>query len=99
MLFEEMVKDLRKENDNKETDKIFNAIHKQAYWNRMEEENKRMLASIARQERIADEKKKKIRKQERKEAIIERVKDELFTALMLIMISPLFFILFILAIK
>ena len=99
MLFEEMVKDLRKENDNKETDKIFNAIHKQAYWNRMEEENKKMLASIARQERIAKEKAKKIRKQERKEAIIERVKDEVFTALMLIMISSLFFILFILAIK
>ena len=92
MLFEEMVKNLREENDNTETNKIFNAIHKQAYWNKVEEENKRMLANIAKQERIA-------KKQERKEEIVERVKEELFTALMLIMVSPIFFILFILAIK
>ena len=92
MIFDEMVKNLREENDNTETNKIFNAIHKQAYWNKVEEENKGMLANIAKQERIA-------KKQERKEEIVERVKEELFTALMLIMVSPIFFILFILAIK
>ena len=99
MLFEEMVKNLREENDNVETNKIFNAIHKQAYWNKVEEENKRMLANIAKQERIAKRQREIARKQKNKEIIIEKVKDELFTALMLIMVSPLFFILFILAIK
>ena len=99
MLFEEMVKNLREENDNTETNKIMNAIHKQAYWNKVEEENKRMLANIAKQERIAKEKERIAKKQERKEEIVERVKEELFTALMLIMVSPIFFILFILAIK
>ena len=92
MIFEEMVKIKREEIDNSETNKMFNAIHRQAYYRRLEDENKRMLAKLARAEKAA-------KKQERKEAIIERVKEELFTAAMLIMISPLFFVLFILAIK
>ena len=58
-----------------------------------------MLANIAKQERIAKRQREIARKQKNKEIIIEKVKDELFTALMLIMVSPLFFILFILAIK
>ena len=68
------------------------AINRQAHFRRLEEENKRMLAKLAKADREA-------KKQERKEAIIERVKEELFTLAMLIMISPIFFILFILSIK
>lgn len=87
MIFDEMVKNLREENDNKETDKMLNAIHRQAYFKRAEEENKRMLANIARKEKEA-------KKQERKQAIIDRVKYEAEMAFLLLISTPLFLMLF-----
>lgn len=87
MIFDEMVKNLREENDNKETDKMLNAIHRQAYFKRAEEENKRMLANIARKEKEA-------KKQERKQAIIDRVKYEAEIGFLLLISTPLFLMLF-----
>lgn len=45
-MIEELVKEKRNERDQQETDKIFRAIHEQAYWKRQENENKRMLKNI-----------------------------------------------------
>jgi hypothetical protein len=87
MIFDEMVKNLREENDNKETDKMLNAIHRQAYFKRVEEENKRMLANMAKKEKEA-------KKQERKQAIIDRVKYEAEMAFLLLISTPLFLMLF-----
>lgn len=87
MIFDEMVKNLREENDNKETDKMLNAIHRQAYFKRAEEENKRMLANIARKEKEA-------KKQERKQAIIDRIKYEAEMGFLLLISTPLFLMLF-----
>lgn len=99
MIFDEMVKNLREENDNIETNKMFEAIHRQAYFNRAEAENKRILANLERAERKAREEEKKAKKQARKEAIIDRIKYEAEIGLLLILSAPLFFVLFILAIK
>lgn len=99
MLFEEMIKIKREERDNEETNKMFNAIHRQAYFNRMEAENKRILANLERAERKAKEEERRAEKQERKEEIIERIKEEAFIGLMLIVSVPVFLFLFILAIK
>lgn len=48
-MIEELVKEKRKQVDEAETNKIMNAIHNQAYWNRQEDENKRMLANMERE--------------------------------------------------
>lgn len=45
-MIEELVKEKRLERDYEETNKIMNAIHKQAYWRNQDEENKRMLANM-----------------------------------------------------
>ena len=45
-MIEELVKEKRLERDHEETNKIMNAIHKQAYWRNQDEENKRMLANM-----------------------------------------------------
>lgn len=45
-MIEELVKEKRLERDQEETNKIMNAIHKQAYWRNQDEENKRMLANM-----------------------------------------------------
>ena len=45
-MIEELVKEKRNERDQQETDKIFRAIHEQAYWKRQENENIRMLKNI-----------------------------------------------------
>ena len=45
-MIEELRKDYKKrllKKDQEETDKIFNAIHEQAYWKRLDDENKRMM--------------------------------------------------------
>ena len=99
MLFEEMVKIKREEMDSKETDKMFEAIHRQAYFNKVEAENKRILANLERAERKAREEEKKAKKQERKEVIIDRIKYEAEIGLLLVLSAPVFFVLFILAIK
>lgn len=45
-MIEELVKEKRMQKDQEETNKIMNAIHKQAYWRNQDEENKRMLANM-----------------------------------------------------
>lgn len=45
-MIEELVKEKRQQRDHEETNKIMNAIHKQAYWRNEEEKNKRMLANM-----------------------------------------------------
>ena len=45
-MIEELVKEKRKQRDQEETQKIMNAIHEQAYWKRVEQENKRILANM-----------------------------------------------------
>lgn len=80
-MIEELRKDYKKrliKKDQEETDKIFKAIHEQAYWNRQEEENKRMMANIDRE----------LRKPTKKDKIKEVLKHELETALLLIMSLP-----------
>lgn len=41
-----MIEEILNKKDQEETNKIFNAIHKQAYWKNKEIENKRMLQNI-----------------------------------------------------
>lgn len=80
-----MIEDLRKDykkrlikKDQEETNKIFNAIHEQAYWNRQEEENKRMMANIDRE----------LRKPTKKDKIKEVLKNELEIALLMVISAP-----------
>lgn len=48
-MIEELVKEKRLQKDQEETSKIFDAIHRQAYWKRQENENKRILKNIERE--------------------------------------------------
>ena len=80
-----MIKELRKDykkrlikKDQEETDKMFNAIHEQAYWKRQEEENKRMMANIDRE----------LRKPTKKDKIKEVLKNELEIALLMVISAP-----------
>lgn len=80
-----MIEDLRKDykkrlikKDQEETDKMFNAIHEQAYWKRQEEENKRMMANIDRE----------LRKPTKKDKIKEVLKNELEIALLMVISAP-----------
>ena len=57
---------------------MFNAIHEQAYWKRQEEENKRMMANIARE----------LRKPTKKDKIKEVLKNELEIALLMVISAP-----------
>lgn len=41
-----MIEEILNKKDQEETNKIFNVIHKQAYWKNKEIENKRMLQNI-----------------------------------------------------
>lgn len=77
-MIEELVKQKRLERDQKETDKIFKAIHEQAYWNRQEEENKRMMNNID----------KELRKPTKKDKIKEVLKHELEIALLMVISAP-----------
>ena len=80
-MIEELRKDYKKrliKKDQEETDKIFKAIHEQAYWNRQEEENKRMMANIDRE----------LRKPTKKDKIKEVLKHELEIALLLVISAP-----------
>ena len=46
-IFDELVKEHKKELDRKEEEKIFNAIHRQAYYKRLDDENKAMLKNMS----------------------------------------------------
>lgn len=50
-MIEELVKEKRIERDRKEEEKIFSAIHKQAYYRRLDDENKQMLKNMAKQDK------------------------------------------------
>lgn len=80
-MIEELRKDYKKrliKKDQEETDKMFNAIHEQAYWKRQEEENKRMMANIDRE----------LRKPTKKDKIKEVLKNELEIALLMVISAP-----------
>lgn len=77
-MIEELKKEYLKKKDQEETDKMFNAIHEQAYWKRLDAENKRMMANIDRE----------LRKPTKKDKIKEVLQHELETALLLIMSLP-----------
>ena len=80
-MIEELKKDYKKrliKKDQEETDKMFNAIHEQAYWKRQEEENKRMMANIDRE----------LRKPTKKDKIKEVLQHELEIALLLVISAP-----------
>lgn len=77
-MIEELKKEYLKKKDQEETDKMFNAIHEQAYWKRLDDENKRMMANIDRE----------LRKPTKKDKIKEVLQHELETALLLIMSLP-----------
>lgn len=79
-MIEELRKDYKKrliKKDQEETDKIFKAIHEQAYWNR-QEENKRMMNNIERE----------LSKPTKKDKIKEVLKHELEIALLLVISAP-----------
>ena len=77
-MIEELVKEKRLERDQQETNKMFNAIHEQAYWKRLDEENKRMMNNID----------KELRKPTKKDKIKEVLKHELEIALLLVISAP-----------
>lgn len=77
-MIEELKKEYLKKKDQEETDKMFNAIHEQAYWNRQEEENKRMMNNIERE----------LRKPTKKDKIKEVLKHELEIALLMVISAP-----------
>ena len=80
-MIEELRKDYKKrliKKDEEETDKIFKAIHEQAYWNRQEEENKRMMNNIERE----------LSKPTKKDKIKEVLKHELEIALLMVISAP-----------
>ena len=77
-MIEELKKEYLKKRDQEETDKMFNAIHEQAYWKRQEEENKRMMANIDRE----------LRKPTKKDKIKEVLQHELEIALLLVISAP-----------
>ena len=80
-MIEELRKDYKKrliKKDQEETDKIFNAIHEQAYWKRLDEENKRMMNNID----------KELSKPTKKDKIKEVLQHELEIALLLVISAP-----------
>ena len=80
-MIEELRKDYKKrliKKDQEETDKIFNVIHEQAYWKRLDEENKRMMNSID----------KELSKPTKKDKIKEVLKHELEIALLMVISAP-----------
>lgn len=77
-MIEELKKEYLKKKDQEETDKMFNAIHEKAHWNRQEEENKRMMANIDRE----------LRKPTKKDKIKEVLKNELEIALLMVISAP-----------
>lgn len=85
-----MIEELRKEylekKDKQEEEKIFNAIHQQAYWNKVEADRKRILTNLERQE-------------PKKSKIKECIQHELEIALLLIISAPLFVMLMFVACK
>ena len=65
-MIEELRKDYKKrliKKDQEETDKIFNAIHEQAYWKRLEAENKRMLSNMDKELNRKRAKRKELKQQ------------------------------------
>lgn len=81
-----MIKEILKQNDLNETQKIMNAIHTQAYWRNKEDENKRMLKNM-------DKGLKKDTKKEFKAILIE----DLFNfALFVVGITPIMLLLIVL---
>ena len=80
-MIEELRKDYKKKlikKDQEETDKIFNAIHEQAYWKRLDDENKRMMNNID----------KELSKPTKKDKIKEVLQHELEIALLLVISAP-----------
>ena len=77
-MIEELVKEKRNERDQQETDKIFRAIHEQAYWKRQENENKRMLKNIE----------KELKKDTKKEFKARLIEDTLNFVLFVIAAIP-----------
>ena len=80
-MIEELRKDYKKrliKKDQEETDKIFNAIHEQAYWKRLDEENKRMMNNID----------KELSKPTKKDKIKEVLQHELEIALLMVISAP-----------
>lgn len=53
-MIEELIKEKRIERDNNETDKIMEAIHTQAKWERVEEHRKGMLKKISKKSKIKE---------------------------------------------
>jgi hypothetical protein len=87
-----MIDDLKKEREKylqrqekQEEEKIFNAIHQQAYWNKVEADRKRILNNLD--------------KQDKKSKIKECIHRELEIALLLIISAPLFVMLMFVACK
>lgn len=77
-MIEELKKEYIKKRDQEETDKMFNAIHEQAYWKRLDDENKRMMNNID----------KELRKPTKKDKIKEVLKHELEIALLMVISAP-----------
>ena len=76
-MIEELRKEHLKKRDQEETNKMFNAIHEQAYWKR-QEENKRMMNNID----------KELSKPTKKDKIKEVLKHELEIALLMVISAP-----------
>lgn len=74
-MIEELIKEKREQVDQEETNKIMSAIHNQAKWNTLEEGNKRMMKKLGK----ALNKKSKIK---------EVLRNEIETALLLIVSAP-----------
>lgn len=62
-MIEELVKEKRKQMDQEETNKMMNAIHEQAYWKRLEAENKRMLSNMDKELNRKRAKRKELKQQ------------------------------------
>lgn len=84
-LKEERTKYLKRQ-EKQEEEKIFNAIHQQAYWNKVEADRKRILNNLDKQE-------------SKKSKIKECIHRELEIALLLIISAPLFVMLMFVACK
>lgn len=84
-----MINELRNEYleklNREEEEKIFNAIHEQAYWKRVEEENNQIF--------------RRIKPTKKKSKIKEALQREMEIALLLILSAPTVLMLFILGIK
>ena len=74
-----MIEELLNKKDQEETNKIFNAIHKQAYWKNKELENKRMLQNIE----------KELKKDKIKEFKANLIEDSINFVLLIAMFIPI----------